>query len=165
MLDALVAEARLRWGFEPAMGLQVVAAEQLIASPIEASRPLVIVPLSVLRPTAADEASAVTPGRTPGPDEPKGVDGPLALLTLATVGGVVGFVLIVRRHKRRVHEHEDTKLLHNATHSGRLCRKCIVFTVSMRAASLRRRRSDPTARSSSSRQRPIMSVRTWSTVN
>ena len=48
MLDALVAEARLRWGFEPALGLQVVAAEQLTARPIEASRPMMILPLAAL---------------------------------------------------------------------------------------------------------------------
>ena len=40
MLDALVAEARLRWGLDPAIGLQVVAGETLVAVPIEASRPL-----------------------------------------------------------------------------------------------------------------------------
>ena len=77
MLDALVAEARLRWGFEPAMGLQVVAAEQLTASPIEASRPLVIVPLAVLRtpvggaPSAGDPPVEPLPGRAgPGGREP-----------------------------------------------------------------------------------------------
>jgi tetrapyrrole methylase family protein/MazG family protein len=64
MLDALVAEARLRWGFEPAMGLQVVAAEQLTASPIEASRPLVIVPLAALQgPPASDDPAVPLPGR------------------------------------------------------------------------------------------------------
>jgi len=49
VLDALVTEARLRWGFEASAGLQVVVAETLIGSPIEASRPLLIVPLAVLR--------------------------------------------------------------------------------------------------------------------
>jgi MazG family protein len=49
VLDALVAEARLRWGFDPADGLQVVAIERLLASPLEASRPVLIVPLAVLR--------------------------------------------------------------------------------------------------------------------
>ncbi len=64
MLDALVAEARLRWGFEPAMGLQVVAAERLTASPIEPSRPLVIVPLAVLQAPSSDGTPAVPlPGR------------------------------------------------------------------------------------------------------
>ncbi|MEA2609025.1 MAG: tetrapyrrole methylase family protein / MazG family protein [Chloroflexota bacterium] len=61
MLDALVAEARLRWGFEPAQGLQVVAAEQLVSTPIEASRPLLIAPLAVLRASAADASSSVEP--------------------------------------------------------------------------------------------------------
>ncbi|MEO7665234.1 MAG: nucleoside triphosphate pyrophosphohydrolase [Candidatus Limnocylindrales bacterium] len=48
MLDRLVGEARRRWGLEPGAGLQVVAAESLVATPIEASRPLLIVPLAVL---------------------------------------------------------------------------------------------------------------------
>jgi tetrapyrrole methylase family protein/MazG family protein len=64
MLDALVAEARLRWGFEPSLGLQVVATEQLIATPIESSRPLVVVPLAVLRAGATgEEGAAALPGR------------------------------------------------------------------------------------------------------
>ncbi len=64
MLDALVAEARLRWGFEPADGLQMVIAERLVASPIEASRPVLIVPLAVLRAGAAGDAAAeALPGR------------------------------------------------------------------------------------------------------
>jgi MazG family protein len=72
VLDALVAEARLRWGFGPAEGLQVVAAERLLASPIEASRPMLLVPLAMLR--AADDASAGAeslPGRAgPGSSDP-----------------------------------------------------------------------------------------------
>ena len=58
MLDALVAEARLRWGLDPGDGLQVFAAETLVGSPIEPSRPLLIVPLAILRAetTAADAA-------------------------------------------------------------------------------------------------------------
>jgi MazG family protein len=72
VLDALVAEARLRWGFEPADGLQVVAAERLLASPIEASRPVLLLPLAVLR--AGDDASLATqrlPGRAgPGSSDP-----------------------------------------------------------------------------------------------
>lgn len=71
----------------------------------------------------------------------------------------------VWRHQVRMHERKDAQLPHSATHRRWLCRKCIVFTVSMSAASIRSRRSDPTARSLSSRQRPIMSARTWSTVN
>jgi tetrapyrrole methylase family protein / MazG family protein len=75
VLDALVTEARLRWGFDAAAGLQVIAAETLIGSPIEASRPLVIVPLAVLH--AADEEVAARPlaGRA-GPDG----DDPVAVL-------------------------------------------------------------------------------------
>ena len=53
MLDALVAEARLRWGLDPAHGLQVFAAETLVGAPIEPSRPLLIVPLATLRAEAA----------------------------------------------------------------------------------------------------------------
>ena len=76
MLDALVAEARLRWGLDPGLGLQVVAAERLIATPIEPSRPVLVVPLAVLRaggpsaPGAPDDAVAPLPGRAgPGGDD------------------------------------------------------------------------------------------------
>ena len=76
MIDALVAEARLRWGLDLAAGLQVAAAERLIATPIEPSRPLLVVPAAVLRSAAAvagpDEA-------LPGRHGPAGRD-PLTLL-------------------------------------------------------------------------------------
>ena len=75
MLDALVAEARLRWGLDLAAGLQVVAAERLIATPIEASRPLLVVPLAALR-VGADGAD-VEP--LPGRHGPEGRD-PLVVL-------------------------------------------------------------------------------------
>jgi MazG family protein len=75
VLDALVAEARLRWGLDPAIGLQVVASETLIAVPIEASRPLLIVPLATLRATTGGSDPVPLPGRA-GP----GGDDPLALL-------------------------------------------------------------------------------------
>ena len=75
MLDALVAEARLRWRLDLAAGLQIVAAERLIATPIEASRPLLVVPLATLR--TADDGSAVEP--LPGRHGPAGRD-PLAVL-------------------------------------------------------------------------------------
>jgi nucleoside triphosphate diphosphatase len=55
VLDALLAEARLRWGLDAAAGIQVVASERLIATPVEASRPLLIVPLSLLRPGGTAE--------------------------------------------------------------------------------------------------------------
>ncbi|MFL5645308.1 MAG: nucleoside triphosphate pyrophosphohydrolase [Chloroflexota bacterium] len=68
MLDALVAEARLRWGLDPATGLQVVAAERLVAMPIEPSRPLLIVPLATLRATGGSDGRVLPlPGRN-GPD-------------------------------------------------------------------------------------------------
>ena len=72
MLDALVAEARLRWGLDLAAGLQVVASERLIASPVEASRPLLLVPLAILH--AANEAAG-PPEPLPGRHGPGGRDG------------------------------------------------------------------------------------------
>jgi len=79
VLDALVTEARLRWGLDPADGLQVVAAERLIATPIEASRPLLVLPLAVLRPgvTAPEPIDAAQ--ALPGRHGPAGRD-PLELL-------------------------------------------------------------------------------------
>ena len=58
MLDALVAEARLRWGLDLGLGLQVVAAERLIATPLEPSRPALIVPAAVLRLESATGAGS-----------------------------------------------------------------------------------------------------------
>ncbi len=83
MLDALVTEARLRFGLDPADGLQVVAAERLIATPIEASRPVLVVPAALLRGGAAvgaTGADAEPPRPLPGRHGPRGRD-PLAVLT------------------------------------------------------------------------------------
>ena len=77
MLDALVAEARLRWGLDPGAGLQVIAAERLVGTPLEASRPALLVPLALLRPT--EPASEPAPGPLPGRHGPAGRD-PLAIL-------------------------------------------------------------------------------------
>ncbi|MEO5885826.1 MAG: nucleoside triphosphate pyrophosphohydrolase [Candidatus Limnocylindrales bacterium] len=63
MLDALVTEARLRFGLDPADGLQVIAVERLVATPLEASRPVLIVPVAMLRP------SPPNPPTGPGGDE------------------------------------------------------------------------------------------------
>ena len=49
MLDALLAEARLRWQLDATAGLGVVVAERLVATPIEPSVPLLIVPASRVR--------------------------------------------------------------------------------------------------------------------
>jgi MazG family protein len=79
VLDALVTEARLRFGLDPAAGLQVIATERLIAAPLEASRPVLLVPLAILRaggpPVSAfvDPAAAESPARPlPGRHGPRG---------------------------------------------------------------------------------------------
>jgi MazG family protein len=74
LLDALVAEARLRWGLDPADGLQVFAAETLVGAPIEPSRPLLIVPLATLRAEATAVDAAPLPGRAgPSSRDPLGL--------------------------------------------------------------------------------------------
>lgn len=72
MLDALLAEARLRWGMDPADGMAVIPAERLVGLPLEPTRPVVIVPLTVLRvPRPAAVAPTALPGRHgPGGDDP-----------------------------------------------------------------------------------------------
>jgi MazG family protein len=76
VLDALVTEARLRFGLDPADGLQVIAAERLVATPLEASRPALLVPLALLRP---GDGPATPPEPLPGRHGPRGQD-PLAVL-------------------------------------------------------------------------------------
>jgi tetrapyrrole methylase family protein/MazG family protein len=83
VLDALVAEARLRWGLDPAAGVQVATAERLIGLPLEPSVPLLIVPTALLgRPDPAGEAPAATgpvPRPLPGRNGPFGGD-PIGVL-------------------------------------------------------------------------------------
>jgi tetrapyrrole methylase family protein/MazG family protein len=85
MLDPLVAEARERWGLELAAGLQVVASEGLVGTPIEPSRPLLIVPLAVLGVSGRDggagagTALVTDVAPLPGRHGPGGRD-PLAVL-------------------------------------------------------------------------------------
>jgi len=95
MLDALLAEARLRWGLDPSAGLQVAAAESLIGTPIEASRPLLIVPLASLAGAAppgpaaastAGPASAVPYGAAPIDLALAGRQGPLGRDPLTLLG-------------------------------------------------------------------------------
>ncbi|MGA2513708.1 MAG: nucleoside triphosphate pyrophosphohydrolase [Candidatus Limnocylindrales bacterium] len=62
MLDAFVAEAMIRWGLDPAAGLQIATPERLSSTPVEPSRPLLLVPMALLR---AGEAA-----RTPEPPLP-----------------------------------------------------------------------------------------------
>lgn len=62
MLDELVAEARSRWGLDLAAGLQVVVAEALAATPIEASRPVLIAPATLLGAAVPDPVTPL-PGR------------------------------------------------------------------------------------------------------
>jgi MazG family protein len=76
VLDALVTEARLRFGLDPMSGLQVIAAEGLIGTPLEASRPALLVPTAMLGPVGAGSHEIqVLPGR----HGPRGRD-PLAVL-------------------------------------------------------------------------------------
>ncbi len=75
MLDALVAEARIRWGLDPASGLQVVSPERLCGFAFEPSRPLLLVPQAILR--AGDSAVEVAP--LPGRHAPAD-QGPVAIL-------------------------------------------------------------------------------------
>jgi tetrapyrrole methylase family protein/MazG family protein len=77
MLDALLAEARLRWGLDPSAGLQVAVAEHLIATPVEASRPLIILPATALGLPAGPAGAAIEP--LAGRHGPLGRD-PLSLL-------------------------------------------------------------------------------------
>ena len=70
MLDALVAEARLRWGLDLATGLQVVAAERLVATPLEPSRPALIVPLAILRASTENEAQPLAGRHGPSGGDP-----------------------------------------------------------------------------------------------
>jgi tetrapyrrole methylase family protein / MazG family protein len=85
MLDALLAEARLRWGLDPAGGLGVVVAEQLVATPIEPSMPVLVVPAGRLR-VDGDASSSPLPGR----HGPRGRDAVSVLRRLYPVDHPVG---------------------------------------------------------------------------
>jgi tetrapyrrole methylase family protein/MazG family protein len=56
VLDALIAEARIRWGLDPAVGLQIGTPERLSGTPVEPSRPLLLVPVALLRAGTSDVA-------------------------------------------------------------------------------------------------------------
>jgi tetrapyrrole methylase family protein/MazG family protein len=75
VLDALVTEARLRFGLDPAAGLQVIASERLIATPLEPSRPALVVPRALLLAgaPAPDDGTGSEPARPlPGRHGPLG---------------------------------------------------------------------------------------------
>ena len=85
MLDALVDEAVRTFGLDVGAGIQVVATERLIATPIEPSLPLIVVPLSMLAgqlaaaPRGSDqlpasERSGPPDGALPGRAGPLGRD-------------------------------------------------------------------------------------------
>jgi MazG family protein len=63
VLDDLLAEARRRWRLDPADGVAIVPAERLIAVPLEPSRPVLVVPLAVLKTPAPTAAPVPLPGR------------------------------------------------------------------------------------------------------
>jgi tetrapyrrole methylase family protein/MazG family protein len=70
VLDRLVDEARDRWGLDAALGLQVVVAERLIASPIEPSMPLLVVPADAVGAKAAQPAGPLAGRAGPGGGDP-----------------------------------------------------------------------------------------------
>jgi tetrapyrrole methylase family protein/MazG family protein len=72
VLDALVAEARDRCGLDLAAGLQLVAAEGITATPIEASRPLLIAPVEILGGEGGLPDAAAPPEPLPGRHGPAG---------------------------------------------------------------------------------------------
>ena len=95
MLDALLAEARLRWGLDPSAGIQVVATERIIATPIEASRPLLLVPLALLipgsgMPAATTDHVVEPPSPLPGRHGPTGRDALSVLARLYPTAHPVG---------------------------------------------------------------------------
>jgi MazG family protein len=94
MLDALLAEARERWDLDPAAGIQVVAAEGLIATPIEPSRPVLIVPLAAFGGAAPERAAGPGPDPLPGRHGAGGRDSLAVLSRLyppdTTVGRLAG---------------------------------------------------------------------------
>ena len=69
MLDALLAEARLRWGLDPAAGIAIVVTERLDGTPIEPTIPLLVLSAGRLRLGLLKPSSAALPGRhAHGPD-------------------------------------------------------------------------------------------------
>ena len=75
MLDALLAEAKLRWGFDAAGGFAVVTAERLVATPVEPSVALFMLPAARVRfgvPDTAQAVASVPVEPLPGRHGPRG---------------------------------------------------------------------------------------------
>jgi tetrapyrrole methylase family protein/MazG family protein len=70
MLDALLAEARLRWGLDASAGIGIVSAEGLIAVPVEPSQPLLLVPATRFRPGAPADGEGTTGSTAAAPPIP-----------------------------------------------------------------------------------------------
>jgi tetrapyrrole methylase family protein/MazG family protein len=70
VFDALLAEARLRWGLDLGAGIAIVPAERLIGIPIEPSRPVLVAPQAVLGPAAAGAGAALEAAVATGAVEP-----------------------------------------------------------------------------------------------
>jgi tetrapyrrole methylase family protein / MazG family protein len=91
MLDALLAEARVRWGLDPAAGFAVLVAERLVATPLEPSLPVVVVPAARLRgglPSGGGATASVAP--LAGRHGPRGRDPLDVLRRLYPADHVVG---------------------------------------------------------------------------
>jgi tetrapyrrole methylase family protein/MazG family protein len=91
VLDAFVAEARIRWGFDPSAGLQVATPERLANTPVEPSRPLLLVPAALLR--LGDDEAAVT--ALPGRHAPSGGGAAAVLRRLYPADHAVGRIGVV----------------------------------------------------------------------
>jgi len=87
VLDAFVAEARIRWGLDPTAGLQIATADRLADTPVEPSRPLLLVPPAALRVT---ETPAVTDSPLPGRHAPADQRATAILRRLYPADQVVG---------------------------------------------------------------------------
>jgi tetrapyrrole methylase family protein/MazG family protein len=87
MLDALLDEARLRWRLDPTAGLGVVVAERLVATPVEPSVAVVVVPASWLRVSIEGGAA---PAPLAGRHGPRGTDTIAVLRRLYPIDHPVG---------------------------------------------------------------------------
>jgi len=89
VLDAFVAEARIRWGLDPTGGLQIATADRLSETPIEPARPLLLVPLTARRVTGPD---APVDSPLPGRQAPADRSAPAILRRLYPADHMVGRV-------------------------------------------------------------------------